>query len=66
MTSCLVLRRWMRRHRAVLGVAAALWLLGAIAGVASVRRIVHERQRDQQRLVETTHRTAAEGALTSC
>jgi tetratricopeptide (TPR) repeat protein len=59
-------RRWLHKHRAVLGMTAALLVLGAIAAVLSIARIIHERQRaEEQRAVATTHRTAAEGLVSS-
>jgi tetratricopeptide (TPR) repeat protein len=59
-------RRWLHKHRAVLGMTAALLVLGATLAVLSVVRIIHERQRaEEQRAVATTHRTAAEGLVSS-
>ena len=56
-----LLRRWMRRYRAVLSLGAALLVLGVLGGFSSVARIIDERQRaDEQRSLATAHRAAAE------
>ena len=54
-------RRWLRRHRAAVTAAAALLVLASAGGAASVAGIVKERNVARaERLVATTHQTAAE------
>jgi tetratricopeptide (TPR) repeat protein len=48
----LLLRRWIKRHRAVLAVAAIAFVVVGAVGVLSVRRVLLERERaDEQRIV---------------
>jgi tetratricopeptide (TPR) repeat protein len=57
-------RRWLRKNRAAVTVAAALLTLGAIAAWLSVDRIIHERNRaESERAIATAHHTAAEGLV---
>lgn len=56
-----LVRRWVRRNRAAVSVAAGLLAIGAVAAWASLDRIVDERNRaETERMVAMTHHTAAE------
>jgi tetratricopeptide (TPR) repeat protein len=56
-----LVRRFARRHRAVLALAAAAAVMLAIGGAVSIRRIVGEREHaDEQRLVAERERAGAE------
>ncbi|HWO12812.1 MAG TPA: protein kinase, partial [Polyangiaceae bacterium] len=59
-----LLRRWLRRNRAVVVVAACLLAVGAAGAISSVRRVVDARQRaEQQRQIATAQQQAAEALV---
>ena len=55
-----LLRRWVKRHRAVLAVAIAAFVCMTVFGVASVMRVVRAREHaDQQRAIAERERATA-------
>jgi tetratricopeptide (TPR) repeat protein len=59
-----LLRRWLRKNRATVGVAAALVLLGAMGAALGVQRILRERNRaEAQSTIAAAQQQSAEGLV---
>jgi len=59
-----LLRRWLRRYRTAVAVAAVAGVVLAVVGAISVRRIVREERRaNQQRALAAEHRAEAEDLM---